>query len=168
MSRNIFRFVSLLALVLLVATTFLAYRSLRGVRLESITSGSMAPSLSTGSLILVRTLPPWQYKVGDIVTFKAPLPGFPLVTHRITRLYRLNSGLPVMETKGDANAIADPWVVSVGDIVGKERLAVPRLGTLLVWLQTPFGFLGCAIASLLLIVLPEVLSLRSLRPTSIS
>jgi len=164
MSRNILRTASFVALLLLAGLSLLAYRSVHGLQAEAVLSGSMGHAVPAGSLVIVRALPPDHYREGDVVTFRAPTPGSPLVTHRIARLYRLSGGLPVIETKGDTNGTKDPWVLSVGDIVGRKEMALPGLGRFFAWLQTPLGFLGCAFASLVVIVLPEVLSIRPVRP----
>ncbi len=63
-----------------------------------------------------------------------------------------------VETKGDANATADPALVPVTSIVGRVELQLPLLGFLATLLSVPlglFGFLAVAGTVLCLIWLIE-------------
>ncbi len=55
-------------------------------------------------------------KVGDVITYRPPRGSGPeaLVTHRISSIGRdPKTRAPVFRTKGDANAVADPWTFTL-------------------------------------------------------
>ncbi|MEI6477424.1 MAG: signal peptidase I [bacterium] len=135
--------------------------AVRSLRYEVILSGSMAPGLPVGSLIVVRELPASQYQVGDVVSFKVPSRPSEVVTHRLVRLYRDEQGLRLAKTKGDANTNGDPWTLSLGNIMGKEVAVIPWLGYLAIVMRLPSGFLAAAALSLVFLVLPEMWALWS-------
>jgi len=142
--------------LLIWVVTFLHYHALYGFQLEVVVSGSMEPNLKTGSLVIIQSVPPHQYRVGDIVSFHPPIKERISVTHRITKLYQSVSGVPEMATKGDANSNGDPWVTSLGAIEGKEVMALPWIGYGVLFLQTPYGFLGVALLTFLGVVSAEI------------
>jgi len=148
----------ILSVIIVVAwlATFLNRYIPYGFQFEVVTSGSMEPSLKTGSLVLIRAMNPREYKVGDIVSFHPPLPKKMSVTHRITKLYSSDDGIPEMATKGDANTNGDPWVTSLGAIEGKKIIAIPWIGYGIQFLQTPHGFLGVALLTFLGVVAAEL------------
>jgi len=110
-----------------------------GARTLVISGGSMEPTIPHGSYILAVRQPAASYAVGDIVTVQQV--GRTPYTHRIVRLATLN-GAPYLETKGDANATADPAIVPVASVVGRVALQLPLLGFLAALLATPLGLFG--------------------------
>ncbi len=96
-------------LVISLATILVAKKrgetpSLAGFYLFQVSSGSMEPTLPTGSLILARKpRDPNQLVPGDIVTFRS---SGSLVTHRIIEVLEDDEGVSY-RTKGD-NPINDP------------------------------------------------------------
>ena len=113
---------------------------LQPYKVHIIQSGSMAPTLPVGSVIISQSLPPEQYQVGDIVTFMAANKPRVLVTHRIAALSISTGGTKVFQTKGDANTNGDLWINSLGSITGKTVAVIPWLGYPLIWLKTVIGF----------------------------
>ena len=166
-SRTILDGVAALGAVLLLLCTLLVFTSVGGYKAQVVLSDSMKPVFSTGSLIIVHALPPWQYRRGDIVSFAPPIKNGGSITHRITRLYT-SGGVPVMETKGDANRSADSWITSLGAITGKEFLEIPFLGYPIQLLKTPLGFIFTAFLLFILLVWREVVGIvLFFRPTSV-
>jgi signal peptidase len=108
-----------------------------GGRTLVIGGGSMEPTIPVGSLILA--MPADRYAVGDVVAVEQP--GATPYTHRIVRFAELD-GEPFIETKGDANAAADPAIVPVRTIVGRVAVAFPLLGYLGVLLGSAAGLAG--------------------------
>jgi signal peptidase I len=103
-----------------------------------IHTGSMAPTISPKSAVVVRE---GAYHVGQVVTFTED---GQTVTHRLVSIDA--NGL--ITTKGDANATADPWHVPQSQIVGGVVTIVPELGYWLIYLKNPIG-----LASILLTLL---------------
>jgi signal peptidase len=100
-----------------------------GHQLYYVLSGSMEPKLHTGSIILVRKkTPSLKLHKNEIITFKMPYNETILVTHRIHKITYAN-GNYYYETKGDANPVKDPWVVTQDQIVSVySGITIPYVG----------------------------------------
>lgn len=99
-----------------------------------VTSGSMAPSMRTGDLVVLRSLRVDRVssvRAGRVVTFRAAGTGDVLVTHRVIGTARNASGGSVWVTKGDANPTADLSPLTPDRVIGEPMLVVPRAGFLL-------------------------------------
>ncbi|MEI8061389.1 MAG: signal peptidase I [Candidatus Berkelbacteria bacterium] len=118
-------------------------------KLLAVTSGSMEPAISVGSLAVVK--PVGEYKVGDIITFKSigASSDKESTTHRIQSITE-KSGSKIYLTKGDANTAVDVRTVSENQIVGKYRFSIALLGYLLKYLKTLPGLI-------LIIVIPATI-----------
>lgn len=117
-----------------------------------VLTGSMEPALQTGGVAFVDPVEPEEIGVGDLLTFTRPSSD-QQVTHRVVEVVATPSG-PRFRTKGDANDIADQWVVTGDQVVGKVRFALPHLGgfvELLVGNRRALG-LAMAIPALYLVV----------------
>ncbi|MFB7138229.1 signal peptidase I [Gottfriedia sp. NPDC056225] len=119
------RFINILLVIILLT---LGYKIIQG-KLEGkpptffghqvyyVLSGSMEPTLPTGSVIIVKDMTSeTKLSTGDIITFKMPYNEETLVTHRINEVINEDGEL-VYRTKGDANEIQDPWIIERGSIV---------------------------------------------------
>lgn len=120
------------AVVLLVAV---AGGPLTGAwRVAPVRSGSMAPAVPAGALVVSRPEPTGAVRPGWVVTFHRPVDRG-VVTHRVVRVVR-GGRHPVVETKGDANPAPDPWRLRlVGARVWRVRAVVPGVGRALIVLQ---------------------------------
>src|SRR5438105_1372900 len=98
-------------------------------RLATVLSGSMAPGMPVGSVAVLAPEDPADVYVGDVITFQAPTPDHPVVTHRVVEI--LEGGHhPVLRTKGDANRSPDPWTARLAGGRAWRRVAViPYAGT---------------------------------------
>ncbi|MGA9871792.1 MAG: signal peptidase I [Rhodococcus sp. (in: high G+C Gram-positive bacteria)] len=113
-------------------------------------TGSMSPSIPTGSLAVVRAVPADSVVVGDVVTVDRAekLP----VTHRVVATETISeSGITVLELKGDANAEADPGLYQVTD-VRKVLWSVPGLARVIVYFSNPFVLGGITVTMAALVV----------------
>jgi signal peptidase len=115
-------------------------------------TGSMSPTIPTGSLAVVRQIPAQDAKVGDVVTVDRP--GLLPVTHRIVSTHAGEHGTTVLTLKGDANPTADPAPYTVRT-VRLVMWSVPGLAYFVVWLSNPIvlGALTLAVAALIVWVL---------------
>lgn len=75
-----------------------------------VRSGSMTPTIPTGSLIVYRRVAASQLKVGDVIAFNEPGSTQTVVTHRIYAIHS-DAGGSYFVTKGDANPVPDSWKV---------------------------------------------------------
>jgi signal peptidase I len=97
-------------------------------RLVPILSGSMAPHIPTGSLAIATPSPLSAIRPGEVILFKMPIGDHHLTAHRVVRVLRAGAQ-PVVETKGDANSMPDPWRARLsGTTLWQVRTAVPLLG----------------------------------------
>jgi signal peptidase len=92
-----------------------------------VVSGSMAPTLRTGDLVVVEPGVPGSYRPGDVITYREAARG--RITHRVVA--RTPAGDYI--TRGDANRVADSDAVPAAAIDGRVRWVVPLAGRPLLW-----------------------------------
>lgn len=112
------------------------------VTLIMFKTGSMEPTIPTGSLAVVREIPAGNAKVGDIVTVDRP--GQLPVTHRVTSVSGTGDSRSIT-LRGDANPTDDlePYQVST---VRTVVAWVPGLARVIVWFGNPFVLGGLTLA----------------------
>ena len=115
-------------------------------KIFTVQSGSMEPTIKTGSMIFVK--PEADYNVGDIITRRTTDPKV-TITHRIYSKEEIQ-GKTAFETKGDANNAPDNEKFIKDGIVGKVIAAIPFLGFPVSYAKTTPGLI-------LLIVIPAVI-----------
>lgn len=123
-----------------------------GYQIKTVLSGSMEPTILTGSVIAVKSLDEAEgssLKAGDIITY---LDEERLITHRITDVLAEEQAVRY-KTKGDNNNSADSNPVLAENVIAKyEGFMIPYLGYLINFIQTANG-------SVLFMILPGVLML---------
>jgi signal peptidase len=93
---------------------------------QTVTSGSMRPTVSPGDLAVTQAVPISSLKVGDVIVFFPPTSSTEPVMHRIVSL-----GNGVITTRGDANNVDDPWQATLSGTIAYRMVAVvPFLGWL--------------------------------------
>jgi signal peptidase len=105
----------------------LAVPPITGHRSLTVLSGSMEPTLETGSVVVDEVIHPTDARIGDILTFSDPEDRDREITHRL-RDVRVRGGTAYMVTRGDANDTGERWSVPVDGKVGRVVLHVPKLG----------------------------------------
>ena len=103
-----------------------------------ITTGSMAPAVSAGSVVHVDGgVDLQQLGPGSIITYDDANVEGRLITHRVVEVMREVEGGPTtgFRTKGDANADSDSGVVALDAVHGATRLVVPYVGLPRVWMN---------------------------------
>ena len=105
----------------------LAVAFLPGWQVSAIESGSMAPALGVGDVVLTEK-PDVRPPVGSVVlvTRDGELP----LLHRITAW----SDDGTATTRGDANQLSDSTPVAPSEIAGVGRIALPAIGLPSIWL----------------------------------
>ncbi|MGN8026428.1 signal peptidase I [Microbacterium sp. 22242] len=134
-----------LVCIVLVILAFTAH-----ITLIMFRTGSMAPTIPTGSVAIVQQIPASQVHVGDVVTVDRP--GELPVTHRVRAVADGSvSGERLLTLRGDANAQDDvaPYPVSTVRIV---RFSVPGLAPVIVAFGNPLVLGGITIGVTALVV----------------
>lgn len=109
---------------------------LTGGKALIVRSGSMAPVIGVGDLVVSRTIEPTEAKVGDIITFTDPTRDDALVTHRVRRV-RIDDHQVHFVTKGDANGAVERWTIDSDGTIGRMVFSVPKVGYAVSWAAQP-------------------------------
>ena len=113
-----------------------------------VLSGSMEPALSPGDAVIVDASGPVE--VGDVITYRTGTDTVP-TTHRVVG--ETDGGY---ETKGDANENVDAGTVAPGAIIGRVVLTIPVVGHVILWANTPVGYITLVIGPLVLLGASEL------------
>jgi signal peptidase I len=130
-------------LAVTVGPRFLPYQAL------IVRSGSMSPTIPTGSIVFYRQRDASKVKVGDVIVFAKPGQPNEKVTHRVYQIGSSPTGRYFV-TKGDANAAPDDWRVPALGTGWIAAFHVPAAGYALADLQSQLG-------RLLLLLIPAIL-----------
>ena len=139
--------VSIVALVRIVPLT--------GRSTLVVAGPSMAPTIATGSAIVIEPVDAAALAVGDVVSIRSG-PIRAVFTHRIIRLVERDGAL-WLETKGDANASADPSILPASDVLGRVVAVAPYLGYAIVLGSTTSGLILIVAVGLLLLTCAWIL-----------
>ncbi|MDQ4501256.1 signal peptidase I [Sinomonas sp. ASV322] len=119
-------------LFLAVGPRFLDYQT------STMLTGSMAPLINPGDVVVSVKTPTSALKVGDIITYQIPVQDQRVETHRIATVTREAAGSTIITTKGDANNGPDPWTAVITDnTVYTAAAVVPHLGDAIRVVRSP-------------------------------
>jgi signal peptidase I len=123
--------------------------------LATVMSGSMAPTIGTGDVVLLKRLER-PARVGDVVSIPVPDEararfGYPPVV--IHRIVAIDEG-GIVSTKGDARKQRDPFTVPSSTLTTRVVATVPAAGRVLSFLGSPLGLLWLGGGAVLLLGLP--------------
>ncbi|UZJ80076.1 signal peptidase I SipW [Fictibacillus sp. KU28468] len=156
----------MLVLCLILATTLAISSKLSGgtpkyfgQKMMLVLSGSMEPTIKTGSAIFIKELKnPTKLKKGDVITFYSPIKKNTIVTHRIKEVKGTGQMVEYI-TKGDNNQANDPLSVSPQNVLGKySNTEIPYFGYVSSFLQSKKGLGIMLIIPGLLLILVEIIS----------
>lgn len=150
-ANTVINVVLVIAIILAAVCTYTSYvstsgngvPSIFGLRVMSIQTESMYPTMKPGDLIFDTAIKDTsELKVGDIITYWTVIDGERVLnTHRITEIYD-GGGYLIFQTKGDNNTIEDSLTVHESELVGQYNgMKIAGLGKLFDYLQTSTGFL---------------------------
>lgn len=120
--------------------------------LRVVEGNSMNPAISDDDAVFVTSADPSSLEVGDIVIFSDPDAPTQDIMHRIVSIEE-ESGDTCIVTKGDANDVADPYLIPADKVSGKVSMVLPKAGFVLEFLRTPPGFIICVIIPFALLAL---------------
>lgn len=109
-----------------------------GYQTSTMLTGSMAPLINPGDVVVTVPTPITDVKVGDIITYHIPVEDQRVETHRITEITTTADGGVAVQTKGDANNGIDPWIATLqGKTVDKQIATIPYVGNAIRALREP-------------------------------
>ncbi|MCL5091068.1 MAG: signal peptidase I, partial [Patescibacteria group bacterium] len=154
--------ISVLVIIALVVASS-AFNIPSGIKFYTVQSGSMAPAISTGSLVVVK--PFNDYKERDIITFKSEKDRnnqHPLytVTHRIKEISPRENDIYYV-TQGDANNSSDLDLTKKDLVLGRVILSIPLLGYPVSFAKTREGLIFLIVIPVTLIVYSELISIKN-------
>ncbi|MBI5356776.1 signal peptidase I [Candidatus Collierbacteria bacterium] len=132
---------------------FWQHRDFSGFKILAVTSGSMEPAVTVGSLV-VETVPR-KFQVGDIITYKLSQNPRNLVTHRIVEIEKINGSI-FFKVKGDAVNQPDTGLVPEDQITGKIILSIPFAGRITAFGRTQTGVMFLVVIPAAIIVYEEL------------
>jgi signal peptidase I len=117
-----------------------------------VTSGSMEPTILTGSVIAIKDVENKSaLKAGDIITYKSTDDPNQLVTHRILEVEKLNDVRVQYITQGDNNNTKDQDPIPDLNVVGKyANIHIPVIGYI-------FAFISSKLGAVLFMIIPGII-----------
>lgn len=148
-----------LAIVIAIATIFSVFDVFNLPRLYVVQSGSMSPTISTGSIAVTDQTRQnsSDLKVGDIITFSGMNEDDIPITHRIVEITEDNGYI----TKGDANDSPDSRVIYPREVLGKVLFSIPLLGYPVGFAKTQTGFVLMIAIPATIIVYSELMNVKN-------
>jgi signal peptidase I len=102
-------------------------------------TGSMAPAIDPGDIVVTTPLDITDVTTGMIISYHIPIGDHRVVTHRVIDVDHAPDGTVTVQTQGDANEHPDPWTaVLQGDTAYQVQAVVPEAGHLITALRTPW------------------------------
>ena len=147
--------------VALAAFLFLAVGPrVLGYQTSTMLTGSMAPMINPGDVVVSVRTPTTQLKAGDVLTYHIPVGDQRVETHRVIEVTRPGDGATLVRTQGDANNGPDPWTaVITDDAVYTTAAVVPHLGDAIRVLRqggASTGLMYASVAAFLVVALHAV------------
>lgn len=147
--------VTLVAVVVLAAFVVQAVPAVVGADASYVVlSGSMEPTISAGDAVVVNSVDPASIERGDVITFTRGGESTP-VTHRVVEVVEREDGL-AFRTKGDANDAVDAAPVPADNLTGEVWFAIPLVGHVVLFANTPTGLATLVGLPIALFVLNEL------------
>jgi len=151
--------VGIALLLLLMVAGILTYIAPHlGWHIDGVRSGSMAPAIERGTLVIGKSVRPETIAVSDIIIFRPVGVGENLLVHRAISIEAKSPRL--FQTKGDAETKPDPYPVPARNVMAKVLYSLPLLGYLAMFLKTPYGFVMSVVVPGLMIIAVCVYGIR--------
>jgi len=149
--RLIGNVVTVCLVLIALSALIIALAPLVGWRIDTVLSGSMEPSIATGSVVIISPISANDIRVGDVIAFTRD--GLD-VCHRAISIHQ---GPPLQfTTKGDSNTSPDLNPVDSNHVIGKVLVSIPYVGYVIYFIKTPIGLFLTVIFPLLIVIGIEV------------
>lgn len=134
------------------------YATLAGHSMFRVVTGSMEPTIPVGGLVVAKETPIEEVAIGDIICFRAKEQAIygEIITHRVVEKMYAQDGELFLETRGDANPVADSYLVSAENLVGQVILYTGNrnmLSRIVTMLTTKYGFFACVLLPVLVMAI---------------
>lgn len=145
-----------LCLVISAQVVTRGYAGIAGYSVFRVVTGSMEPTLPVNSLVISHQTPIDSIAQGDIVVFYSPtgiVGRDRIVTHRVVSILH-QDGVTALETRGDANPVADSYLIGEQRLIGKVVWYTGRESegaSVVGFIGSGFGFIACIVFPLLLL-----------------
>ncbi len=149
-------FIVLLCLLLVVISPKVPFKNLP--KSFVVVSGSMEPTIKTGSVAFTKTVDLKNIKSGDIIAFTSPSDSKDTILHRVNSISSIDPLL--FKTKGDHNNDIDAWDVPDVGVKGVYFFAIPYLGTLAATLRQPWGFAVVVGIPAFIFIISQILNIK--------
>ncbi|MHA7209202.1 signal peptidase I [Arthrobacter sp. MDT1-65] len=152
---------TLLMVLAVIAVLFFAIGPrFLGYQTATMLTGSMAPEIVPGDVVVTTLQPVSGIAVGDVISYHIPVEDHRVETHRVVEVIRGADGTTAVRTKGDANGSVDPWIATLeGESVYEARAVIPQVGNAIRALRTPvvshvlvYGIPAVLVGALLLMI----------------
>ena len=149
--------VAVFALVTVLFTPAGEAPTVFGWQILRITTGSMAPTYPTDTMVFVRKVDPADVEPGDVISFYSSDPGLDgsLNTHRVVEV-REEGDHYVYVTKGDANNARDQYDADSRRLLGKVVGSSYLLGKLSRLMANPLVFIPVILVPLAVILIVNI------------
>ena len=125
-----------------------------------VLTDSMVPEIYGGDLVICTDIEAEDVEVGDIISFFDPMSTKgTVVTHRVIEIIDQDGKL-YFKTKGDANNSEDYKAVPEDSLVGEYQVRIPKVGNVLMFMQTTLGLIVCIGVPLVALITYELLRRR--------
>ena len=130
----IFLFVMLIILIIfaVVQKTSDNRKSIGGIKIFTVITGSMIPVYDIGDILIVKEILPEEIKVEDDIVYQGEKGSFKgkTITHRVISIKKKDDGNYGIITKGVANLSQDPEINQT-QVLGKVIFKVPIMSFIL-------------------------------------
>ena len=149
--------VAVFALVTVLFTPAGEAPTVFGWQILRVTTGSMAPTYPTDTMVFVRKTDPADIEPGDVISFYSSDPGLDgaLNTHRVVEV-REEDGHYVYVTRGDANNVRDQYDADSRRLLGKVVGSSYLLGKLSRLISNPLIFIPVILVPLAVILIGNI------------
>ena len=144
-----------LCMIISVQIMRYGYVNLAGFSMFRVVTGSMEPTIPTGSALICRAVKIDAIEEGDIICYRTEVADIAgeIVTHRVVAVETAADGGRTLETRGDANLTSDPYLVRQENLVGRVVWYSGKgsvFTDMLSFLSGKVGFFACIVFPVLL------------------
>lgn len=128
-------------------------------RMFTVASGSMEPKYKIGDVLIAKSVPQEEIKVGDAISYLGDKGSFNgmIITHQVIEIEKDENGKYIYHTKGLTNLVEDP-VVDYDQVYGKIIHKSTILSFMYTIVGSKYGLFLFIIIPLFYIIGSEILS----------